>query len=91
MAPASLHSGLAADRYLIDKCLERLPEAELEMGKGTVLRTRVRPRTLVELGGVSFAGSRGIGAVRVRANRGLWEPARLEAPLPPHTWTRWIA
>jgi phytoene synthase len=50
-----------------------------------------REGPLLEFGGVSFAGTRGIKAVRVRANRGPWQPARLEAPLSPYTWTRWAA
>jgi phytoene synthase len=50
-----------------------------------------RDGTLVEFGGVSFAGSRGIKAVRVRANGGAWQPARLEPALSPYTWTRWAS
>jgi DMSO/TMAO reductase YedYZ molybdopterin-dependent catalytic subunit len=50
-----------------------------------------RDGPLVEFGGVSFAGDRGIRAVRVRANGGSWQPARLEPALSPYTWTRWVA
>ena len=50
-----------------------------------------RDGRLVEFGGVSFAGSRGVRAVRVRVDQGAWEPAQLEAPLSPYTWTRWVA
>ncbi len=50
-----------------------------------------RDGPLAEFGGVSFAGSRGIQAVRVRANRGPWQPARLEPALSSYTWTRWAA
>jgi DMSO/TMAO reductase YedYZ molybdopterin-dependent catalytic subunit len=46
---------------------------------------------LVEFGGVSFAGTRGVKAVRVRANDGSWQAARLEPALSPYTWTRWAA
>lgn len=45
----------------------------------------------LRFGGVSFAGSRGIRAVRVRANGGPWLEARIESPLSPYTWTRWVA
>jgi len=45
----------------------------------------------VEFGGVSFAGTRPIKAVRVRANQGPWQPARLESALSLYTWTRWVA
>jgi DMSO/TMAO reductase YedYZ molybdopterin-dependent catalytic subunit len=45
----------------------------------------------IEFGGVSFAGSSGIRAVRVRADRRPWQPAILEPALSPYTWTRWTA
>ena len=45
----------------------------------------------IEFAGVSFAGSRGIRAVRVRADRGPWHPAILEPALSPYTWSRWTA
>ncbi|MBL8218376.1 MAG: molybdopterin-dependent oxidoreductase [Bryobacterales bacterium] len=41
------------------------------------------------VGGVSFAGSRGIRNVQVRADDGAWTSADLEQPLSPFTWTRW--
>ena len=44
-----------------------------------------------KIAGVSFAGTRGIQAVDVRADEGPWIPAELEAPLSAYTWTRWIA
>lgn len=50
-----------------------------------------RDGALLQFGGVSFAGTRGIQAVRVRANRSDWQPAHLEPTLSPYTWTRWIA
>jgi phytoene synthase len=50
-----------------------------------------RSGSLVEFGGVSFAGTRCIKAVRVRANQGPWQPARIEPALSPFTWTRWAA
>ena len=50
-----------------------------------------RDGALVQFGGVSFAGARGINAVRVRANGGSWQPARLEPALSPYTWTRWAS
>jgi DMSO/TMAO reductase YedYZ molybdopterin-dependent catalytic subunit len=45
----------------------------------------------IRIGGVSYAGSRGIQAVQVRAGGGDWKPATMETPLSPYTWTRWIA
>lgn len=41
------------------------------------------------VGGVSFAGVRGIQRVEFRAGNGLWTPAQLEEPLSPYTLTRW--
>ena len=43
------------------------------------------------IGGVSFAGTRGIRAVEVRADQGPWVAATLDRPLSPFTWTRWFA
>jgi DMSO/TMAO reductase YedYZ molybdopterin-dependent catalytic subunit len=43
------------------------------------------------IGGVAFAGMRGIERVELRAGSGPWTPAQLEAPLSPYTWTRWKA
>ncbi len=50
-----------------------------------------RDGKLLEFGGVSFAGTRGIRDVRVRANGGSWQQARTEPPLSPYSWTRWVA
>ena len=50
-----------------------------------------RDGNLLQFGGVSFAGTRSIREVRVRANRGEWQQARTERPLSPYTWTRWTA
>jgi DMSO/TMAO reductase YedYZ molybdopterin-dependent catalytic subunit len=50
-----------------------------------------RDGSMLQFGGVSFAGTRGIQAVRVRANGGGWIPARLEPAISPYAWTRWVA
>lgn len=53
---------------------------------------RVRPdgeRLLV--GGVSFAGLRGIQSVQARSGQAAWVDCDLEKPLSPSTWTRWKA
>lgn len=50
-----------------------------------------RHSELLTFGGVSFAGTRGISSVRVRANHGDWQAAHLEPALSPYTWTRWAA
>src|SRR5690349_14281441 len=41
----------------------------------------VREGALLRVGGVAFAGDRGIRAVQVRAGSGAWIDARLEEPL----------
>ena len=43
------------------------------------------------VGGVAFAGDRGVKAVQVRAGRGPWTSAETEQPLSRFTWTRWYA
>lgn len=51
----------------------------------------VRDGSQLRVGGVSFAGDRGIGRVQVRADRQPWIDAQLEEPLSRLTWRRWIA
>jgi DMSO/TMAO reductase YedYZ molybdopterin-dependent catalytic subunit len=48
-----------------------------------------RSGNTLSLGGVSFAGIRGIRDVVLRSGAGPWQKATLEAPLSPYTWTRW--
>lgn len=50
-----------------------------------------RDGNLLRLGGVSFAGTRGIQSVRVRAEGEPWQAASLESAVSPYTWTRWVA
>ncbi len=51
---------------------------------------RVRPNgDSLLVGGVSFAGLRGIGRVQIRADQGPWTDCDLEQPISPYTWTRW--
>ena len=45
----------------------------------------------LQLGGVAFAGSRGIERVEVRVDQGPWHPATLEPALSAYSWTRWQA
>jgi DMSO/TMAO reductase YedYZ molybdopterin-dependent catalytic subunit len=45
----------------------------------------------VDLGGVAFAGDRGVRRVQVRADDGEWKDAVLETPLSAYTLTRWVA
>ena len=44
---------------------------------------------LVPVGGIAFAGARGVSKVEVRVDGGPWEQARLRAPLSETTWVIW--
>lgn len=44
---------------------------------------------LVPIGGIAFAGARGISKVEVRADKGIWQKAKLRAPLSETTWVIW--
>jgi len=43
----------------------------------------------VPVGGIAFAGARGISAVEVRVDGGAWELAQLRSPLSETTWVIW--
>lgn len=45
----------------------------------------------LRIGGVAFAGDRGIQAVQVRAANGPWHDATVEPALSPLCWRRWVA
>jgi len=45
----------------------------------------------VELGGIAFAGSRGVSKVEVRIDDGEWQAAQLRDPLSDTTWVLWRA
>ena len=44
---------------------------------------------LVPVGGIAFAGARGISRVEVRVDGGQWQQAELRAPLSETTWVIW--
>ena len=44
---------------------------------------------LVPVGGIAFAGARGISRVQVRVDEGPWEDAQLRSPLSETTWVIW--
>lgn len=46
-------------------------------------------QTLVPIGGIAFAGARGISKVAVRVDDGSWEEAQLRTPLSETTWVIW--
>jgi len=49
----------------------------------------IEGRTLIPIGGIAWAGARGISAVEVRVDGGEWQPAQLRAPISDRTWTIW--
>ena len=46
-------------------------------------------QTLVPVGGIAFAGARGISKVEVRVDGGPWQEAMLRMPLSETTWVIW--
>ena len=46
-------------------------------------------QTIVPIGGIAFAGARGISKVEISVDDGPWEEAKLRAPLSETTWVIW--
>ena len=46
-------------------------------------------KTMVPVGGIAFAGARGISRVEVRVDGGPWREAKLRGPLSETTWVLW--
>ena len=46
-------------------------------------------RQYIPIGGIAFAGARGISKVEVRINGGAWQDAQLRQPLSETTWVIW--
>lgn len=44
---------------------------------------------LIPIGGIAYAGTRGISRVEVRIDEGEWQPAQLRTPLSNLTWVIW--
>jgi hypothetical protein len=49
----------------------------------------VNGQETIPVGGIAYAGARGIGGVEVRVDGGAWQPAQLRAPLSETTWVVW--
>lgn len=49
----------------------------------------VNGQDVIPVGGIAYAGARGIGGVEVRVDGGPWQPAQLRAPLSETTWVIW--
>lgn len=50
---------------------------------------KVGETTLVPVGGIAYAGARGISTVEVRVDDGEWQPAQLRTPMSETTWVIW--
>ena len=48
-----------------------------------------RGQQIVPVGGIAYAGARGVSKVEVRVNGGGWQEAQLRAPLSETTWVVW--
>jgi DMSO/TMAO reductase YedYZ molybdopterin-dependent catalytic subunit len=46
-------------------------------------------QSLIPIGGIAWAGARGISAVEIRIDEGDWQPTQLRAPISDRTWTIW--
>ena len=53
--------------------------------------TAVRQGDVADVGGIAFAGSRGVASVEVQVDGGEWHPAVLRQPLSGLTWVIWRA
>jgi DMSO/TMAO reductase YedYZ molybdopterin-dependent catalytic subunit len=51
--------------------------------------TQAGGQRLVPVGGIAFAGARGISRVQVRVDNGPWQDAQLRSPLSETTWVIW--
>jgi DMSO/TMAO reductase YedYZ molybdopterin-dependent catalytic subunit len=49
----------------------------------------VNGQDVIPVGGIAYAGARGIGGVEVRVDGGEWQPAQLRSPLSEATWVIW--
>jgi len=46
-------------------------------------------KKFIPLGGIAFAGARGISSVEVKVDEGEWQPAMLKVPQSDRTWLLW--
>jgi DMSO/TMAO reductase YedYZ molybdopterin-dependent catalytic subunit len=54
-----------------------------------VIAVDLKKDELIPVGGIAFAGDRGISKVEVQVDGGEWQPAQLKDPLSPLTWVLW--
>jgi DMSO/TMAO reductase YedYZ molybdopterin-dependent catalytic subunit len=54
-----------------------------------VIAVDLKKDELIPVGGIAFAGDRGISKVEVSVDGGAWESAQLKTPISPLTWVLW--
>ena len=94
--PKWIESIEVSDEYVPGYWVERNWDREARMRATSVIDTvaldaaqEMGGRRLVPVGGIAFAGARGISKVEVRVDGGPWQEAKLRAPLSETTWVLW--
>jgi DMSO/TMAO reductase YedYZ molybdopterin-dependent catalytic subunit len=81
----------ALDRWEPGYWVERGWSKDGHVVTTSVVDAVVRRGDIAEVGGVAYAGSRGVAKVEVRADDGNWHEAQLRDPLSDLTWVVWRA
>jgi len=94
--PKWIESIEVSDRYTPGYWVERNWDREARIKATSVIDTvavnavyEMDGERRVPVGGIAFAGARGISKVEVRVDGGPWREARLRAPLSETTWVIW--
>lgn len=94
--PKWIESMEVSDRYTPGYWVERHWDREARVKATSVIDTvavgaayDMGDERLVPVGGIAFAGIRGISKVEVRVDGGEWQEARLRSPLSDYTWVIW--
>ncbi|MDX1663017.1 MAG: molybdopterin-dependent oxidoreductase [Candidatus Promineifilaceae bacterium] len=80
------------DGYWVERNWDRVARVKATSVVDTVAVDRVLERggqRFVPVGGIAYAGARGISRVEVRVDGGAWQPAQLRTPLSETTWVIW--
>ncbi|MDX1613652.1 MAG: molybdopterin-dependent oxidoreductase [Candidatus Promineifilaceae bacterium] len=78
--------------YWVERSWDRVARVKSTSVIDTVAVDQIIEREgqrLVPVGGIAFAGDRGISKVEVRVDGGSWQEARLRQPLSGTTWVLW--
>ena len=61
----------------------------IDTGKSELVVVEKNGQPTVALGGIAYAGARGISKVQIRVDREPWRDAQLRTPLSETTWVLW--